>query len=109
MIMSNRLYDFLRDVAQIYLPALGVLYAALAKIWGFPAAEEISGTVLAVDAALGALLKMSSAEYTRTGLRYDGEFMLVDHGNGSAFKLTNIDPAALVSEPELVLRRVSGS
>lgn len=65
MKMSNRLYDILKYVAQIVLPALGTLYFALAKIWQFPYGAEIVGTITAVDAFLGALLKISTDQYNR--------------------------------------------
>ena len=56
MKMSNKVYDILKYIAQIVLPALGTLYFALAKIWGFPYGAEIVGTISAVDAFLGARL-----------------------------------------------------
>ena len=65
MMMSNKVYDVLKFVAQILLPALGTLYFALAKIWGFPYAAEIVGTISAIDAFLGALLGISSANYNK--------------------------------------------
>ena len=63
MKMSNKLYDILKYIALIVLPALGTLYFALASIWGLPYGEEIVGTITAVDAFLGALLKISSDNY----------------------------------------------
>lgn len=64
--MSNKCYDALKWIAQIALPALGALYFALAKIWGFPYATEVVGTISAVDAFLGALLGISSSQYNKT-------------------------------------------
>ena len=61
--MSNKVYDVLKYIAQIVLPALGTLYFALASIWGFPYGEQIVGTITAVDAFLGALLRISSVKY----------------------------------------------
>ena len=61
--MSNKVYDALKWVAQILLPALGALYFALAGIWGFPYGEEIVGTITAVDAFLGVILGISSKQY----------------------------------------------
>lgn len=61
--MSDKLYDKLKWVAQILLPALGVLYFALAGIWDFPYGEEIVGTITAVDAFLGVVLGISSKQY----------------------------------------------
>lgn len=65
MKMSNKVYDVLKFIAQILLPALGTLYFALAKIWGFPYAAEVVGTISAVDAFLGALLGISTANYNK--------------------------------------------
>lgn len=61
--MKNRTYDTLKYIAQIVLPALGTLYFALAGIWGFAYGEEIVGTITAVDAFLGALLRISTIKY----------------------------------------------
>ena len=63
MKMTNRCYDILKYIAQIVLPALGTLYFALAEIWQFPYGAEIVGTITAVDAFLGALLKLSTDQY----------------------------------------------
>ena len=63
MKLSNKVYDVLKYIALILLPALGALYFALAKIWGFPYATEIVGTISAVDAFLGALLQISTNKY----------------------------------------------
>lgn len=63
--MSNKVYDVLKWVAQLFLPALGALYFALASIWGFPYGEEIVGTITAVDAFLGVILGISSASYNK--------------------------------------------
>lgn len=61
--MSNETFDFLKYFAQIILPALATLYFALSQIWGLPCGEEIVGTITAIDAFLGAVLKISSNEY----------------------------------------------
>ena len=63
MKLSNKVYDVLKYIALILLPALGALYFALAKIWGLPYATEIVGTISAVDAFLGALLQISTNKY----------------------------------------------
>lgn len=65
MKMTNELYDKLKWVAQILLPALGTLYFALAGIWGFPYGEQIVGTITVIDTFLGALLGISTAQYNK--------------------------------------------
>lgn len=66
MTMTNKVYDILKWIAQILLPALGTLYFALSKIWGLPLATEVVGTIAAVDTFLGALLGLSSMKYNKT-------------------------------------------
>lgn len=61
--MSDDIYDILKFIAQIVLPAAGTLYFALAGIWGWPYGEQIVGTITAVDAFLGAILKISTKTF----------------------------------------------
>lgn len=63
--MSNKAYDVLKKIAQVWLPAIGTLYFALASIWGLPYGEAIVGTITAVDAFLGAVLGISTHLYNR--------------------------------------------
>ena len=63
--MSNQVYDVLKRIAMVVLPAIATLYFALAGIWGFPYGEEIVGTITAVDTFLGALLGISSVQYNK--------------------------------------------
>lgn len=61
--MSNKVYDILKYIAQIILPALATLYLTLAGIWNLPFGEAISGTIMAIDTFLGVILKISSINY----------------------------------------------
>ena len=63
--MSNKLYDILKYIAQIGLPAGATLYYALSAIWGLPYGEQIVGTITAVDTFLGTLLMISSSAYRK--------------------------------------------
>lgn len=63
--MSNKLYDILKYIALIVLPAIGTLYFALSGIWGLPYGEQILGTITAIDTFLGALLKISTNIYNK--------------------------------------------
>lgn len=63
--MSNKVYDVLKAIAQIWLPAIATLYFAIASIWGLPYSEQIVGTITAVDAFLGAILGISTVKYNK--------------------------------------------
>lgn len=71
--MSNSTYDKLKFIAQVVLPAAGTLYAALAGIWGLPYAEQIVGTIVAVDTFLGVVLKISTYQYNKSLEESNGE------------------------------------
>ena len=66
MKLTNKKYDILKWIALTVLPATGMFYAALSKIWGFPYATEVVGTIAAVDTFLGSLLGLSSMKYNKT-------------------------------------------
>jgi len=65
MNFSNKVYDVLKYIAQICLPALGTFYFAIASIWNLPYCEEIVGTITAIDTLLGALLMISNNNYNK--------------------------------------------
>ena len=66
MIFKNsKVYDVLKWISAVCLPALTALWLALANIWGFPYAEAIGATLAAVTTFLGALLGISSIQYKR--------------------------------------------
>ena len=69
--MSNKTYDILKAIAQIWLPAIATLYFAIASIWGLPYAEQIVGTITAVDAFLGAILGISTISYNKKQIEGD--------------------------------------
>jgi hypothetical protein len=63
--MSNKVYDQLKFVALILLPALATFYVTFAQIWGLPKGAEVSASIMAVDTLLGVLLGISTASYNR--------------------------------------------
>lgn len=105
---STPVYDVLKKVAQLWLPGAGTLYFTLAQIWGLPAAEEVVGTVMAVDTFLGILLGLSSASYERSGDKFDGTLIVEPGEEGSQLRLKSVNVAALESQDELTFRVVQG-
>lgn len=66
MKLSNKLYDILKWVDLVCLPALTTFYVVCAPIWGWPYASEIAKTSAAFCTLLGAILGISTAEYRKT-------------------------------------------
>ena len=69
--MSNKVYDILKFIAQIVLPALATFYLAIAAIWGLPYGEQIAGTIMAIDTLLGTILGVSTKKYNARKLMED--------------------------------------
>lgn len=63
--LPNKVYDVLKWIAQLVIPALATFYLTLAGIWGLPFGEQISGTLMAVDTLMGVVLGISSAQYKK--------------------------------------------
>lgn len=63
MKLSNKVYDILKYITTIGLPAVTTLWLTLASIWGFPYAEPIGATLGAITVFLGAIIGVSSAKY----------------------------------------------
>ena len=63
MKLPDKLYDVLKWVVLICIPAVATFYVACAGIWNWPYANEISKTANALCILIGALIGISSAEY----------------------------------------------
>ena len=68
MKMSNKVYDVLKWIALVALPAIAFFYETLAGIWGLPFVEQIPATIMAVDLLLGVLLGVSSNTYKKANV-----------------------------------------
>lgn len=106
--MSNKAYDILKFIAQIFLPAVGTLYFALAGYWGLPNSEAVVGSIMAVDAFLGALLGLSSKSYNGSEAKYDGRIDVHENEDGVknfSMQLLHLeDPMEIANKKEVVFK-----
>ena len=112
LLLSNKVYNWLKFVAQILLPGVGALYFALAQIWGLPAAEEVVGTITAVDVFLGLFLGSQSRAYNNSDEKYDGVIHVSENEDGTkaaALVLKNYENPADVVEQDEVLFKVKSA
>ena len=63
MILPNNLYDWLKYLAIIGLPAFEVAIPKLFEIWGIPYGQQIGDTLNVVAVLLGSLLVTSTIKY----------------------------------------------
>lgn len=103
--LNNHVYDVLKNIALVILPAVGALYFALAGIWGLPAAEKVVGSIVAVDTFLGVIIKLGDVSYNASDTRYDGEMVVEPTATGTMHSLVlNGDPEELAAKKELTFK-----
>ena len=66
MKLPDKIYDVLKWIVMIVIPAVTTAYVGLAAIWGWPYAEAIAKTSAVICTLLGAILGISTAEYRKT-------------------------------------------
>lgn len=111
MQLNGKVYDAAKQFAQIWIPAAGALYFALAQIWDFPKVEEVLGTATAVDTFLGVVLGISSASYKASDARFSGTLSLEDHpsGEGSTIRMTGLDANAVLTRNQVTFKVVDNT
>lgn len=62
--MSNKAYDTLKLISQIFVPIL-VFLSALLKIWDVPHTAELTATLAAIDTLLGSIVAVLKVQYDK--------------------------------------------
>ena len=65
IIKDSKIYDLLKTIGRYWLPALTTMYVALAKVWGWENAAEITATISAITVCLNTLLGVSNENYSK--------------------------------------------
>jgi hypothetical protein len=63
MVLNDRVYNALKWLCVLVLPALATLIRVVFAIWNIPYGEQISATIVALNAFLGACLGVSNIQY----------------------------------------------
>lgn len=64
--MTNKIYDILKWISVIVIPAIVVLINTLGQVWNWEYTKEISMTISAIGVFIGALIQISSAKYKKS-------------------------------------------
>lgn len=63
--LSDKVYEVLKWIALVAIPALGEAYIRLADAWNLPYAQQINETALVVTFILGAIIGVSTIQYNK--------------------------------------------
>lgn len=103
LVMPSGLYDFLKSLVMVILPAISTMYVALATLWGLGNVDKVVGTLVAATTFLGVLLRLAKRAYTKSGAQFDGAIHIVPTEDGDAMKVA-IDPAAIANKDSIQLK-----
>lgn len=96
--LSNKMYNFMKKMVQIGIPATSSLYFGLAQIWGLPYAEQIVGSLALIATFLGVVLGLSTMAYNNSDDKYDGT-AVVEINQETGSKVVSL---VLNSDPYLI-------
>ena len=65
-IFNDKVYDILKWIAIIALPALAPFVRGMCNVWNIPYGEQISDTIMLLNSLLGALICVSTVGYQRS-------------------------------------------
>ena len=63
--MKNKVFDFLRFMAETGITAIGVAYLGLATVWNLPYGEQIKTTCIILSTLLGVFVGVSRSNYNK--------------------------------------------
>lgn len=106
-LFSNRLYDRLKYIALVLLPAFSALYFGLGQIWGLPKIEEVVGTIAVLDTVLGMLLRKSNQDYKNSDARFDGHIDVIEDEGDKVYSVkVDGDPEEVLENKDEVTLKV---
>jgi hypothetical protein len=95
--LSDKVYNFIKMLVQLALPAFSTLYLSLAGVWSLPYAQQIVGTSAALATFFGVVLRLSNRSYVANDANYDGKVVITTNEDG--VKLYSLE---LHSDPDAI-------
>lgn len=106
LILPGKLYEALKWVSLVVIPAAGTLYLTLSIVWGLPFGDQVAKTAIAVEAFLGIVLGISTLQYNASEAKYDGALNVDVNDEGTkVFSLDlGSDPEELDQKDQLIFK-----
>lgn len=89
--MNDKVYDTLKRLVQIVLPAFGVFYMSIGAAWDLPATNQVSDTIIAICTFIGVALSLGSRSYNKSDAKYDGALDITQNEDGSKVYSLNLN------------------
>ena len=66
MKLDNKVYDVLKWLVIVVIPAITTAYVGLSAVWGWPYADAIAKTSSIICVLLGSILGISTIQYNKS-------------------------------------------
>lgn len=109
VILSNKMYDFLKVFVMVIAPSASAIYLGLSISFDFPYVNAVVVTTMSVTAAIGLFLFITSKTYHLSDVYYDGRMLVKENELGELMYTLelNEDPEPLRLKSRIVFRVVS--
>lgn len=109
VIVSNKMYDFLKVFVMVIAPSASAIYLGLSISFDFPYVNAVVVTTMSVTAAIGLFLFITSKTYYLSDVYYDGRMLVKENELGELMYTLelNEDPEPLRLKSRIVFRVVS--
>lgn len=109
VIVSNKMYDFLKVFVMVIAPSASAIYLGLSISFDFPYVNAVVVTTMSVTAAIGLFLFITSKTYHLSDVHYDGRMLVKENELGELMYTLelNEDPEPLRLKSRIVFRVVS--
>lgn len=107
MILPSKVYDFMKWLIQVVIPAFCALYYGLAQIFNaLPNPQGVVAALALICTFLGVVLGISSRQYFRSDQVFDGAVVVSPGEDGSLEAHAGLvtPPAELADKTHIVLR-----
>jgi hypothetical protein len=104
-LLGDSAYNRLKQSTTVIIPAIASLYFALAQIWHLPKAEEVVGSLAALNTFLGVILGVSTRSYNRSDTKYAGIIEVEETPDAKQLNfILNEAADPLENQPEVTFR-----
>lgn len=73
MKLSNKVYNVLKWIALLALPALATFWGVIGKVWDLPYTMQIVTTITALATLIGTMIGVSTISYNKDKEDSDGK------------------------------------
>lgn len=107
--LPSKLYNILKFVATIVLPALATLVITLGNTWDLSHTAEVATSITGINVFLGTILGLSTRAYNNSEAKFDGAIVTnVTEEGTKVFSLELNTPPDEIDNMDSILFKVVG-